>query len=112
MRTASLGSTIAFVAFVTSSGAAHAGSLSADVERQAQQNLPELLDLLAIPNVADQPADIQRNATFLEQAFASAASKCGGSTIPRSVRLCLPSSRERADKHAQCCCMRTSTVSR
>jgi acetylornithine deacetylase/succinyl-diaminopimelate desuccinylase-like protein len=70
MRTASLGSTIAFVAFVTSSGAALAGSLSADVERQAQQNLPELLDLLAIPNVADQPADIQRNATFLEQAFA------------------------------------------
>ena len=70
MRTASLGSTIAFVAFITSSGAALAGSLSADVERQAQQNLPELLDLLAIPNVADQPADIQRNATFLEQAFA------------------------------------------
>ena len=47
-----------------------AGSLSADVARQAQQNLPEFLDLLAIPNVADQPADIQRNATFLEQAFA------------------------------------------
>ena len=70
MRTASLGSTIAFVAFITSSGAAHAGSLSADIARQAQQNLPELLDLLAIANVADQPADIQRNATFLEQAFA------------------------------------------
>jgi hypothetical protein len=70
MRTASLGSIIALVAFITSSGPALAGSLSADVERQVQQNLPELLDLLAIPNVADQPADIQRNATFLEQAFA------------------------------------------
>lgn len=54
---------------VFAQGAA-AGSLSADVARQAQQNLPEFLDLLAIPNVADQPADIQRNATFLEQAFA------------------------------------------
>ncbi len=47
-----------------------AGSLSTDVARQARQNWLEFLDLLAIPNVADQPVDIQRNATFLEQAFA------------------------------------------
>jgi acetylornithine deacetylase/succinyl-diaminopimelate desuccinylase-like protein len=51
-------------------GSAHAGSMSAEISRQAQHNLPEFLDLLAIPNVAEQPADIQRNATFLEQAFA------------------------------------------
>src|SRR5262245_9849664 len=64
MRTALLAS------IIVSMQGAHAGSLSADVARQAQQNWPEFLDLLAIPNVADQPADIQRNATFLEQAFA------------------------------------------
>ena len=57
---------------IASGGSALAGSLSADVARQAQHNWPEFLDLLAIPNVADQPADIQRNATFLEQAFAQA----------------------------------------
>ena len=67
MRTAPLVSIIVFMTFTQS---ALAGSLSADVARQAQQNWPEFLDLLAIPNVADQPADIQRNATFLEQAFA------------------------------------------
>lgn len=40
-----------------------------DYERAAQVNLPEYLELLAIPNVADQPADIRRNAVFLEAAF-------------------------------------------
>lgn len=40
-----------------------------DFERAAQANLPELLELLAIPNVASEPADIRRNAAFLEQAF-------------------------------------------
>jgi acetylornithine deacetylase/succinyl-diaminopimelate desuccinylase-like protein len=67
MRTALFLSMIVFAAFARG---AFAGSLSAEVARQAQQNWPEFLDLLAIPNVADQPADIQRNATFLEQAFA------------------------------------------
>ncbi|HJY39651.1 MAG TPA: hypothetical protein VJ303_00395, partial [Steroidobacteraceae bacterium] len=64
MRTALL---LALVAFA---GTAHAGSMSAEVARQAQHNWPEFLDLLAIPNVADQPGDIQRNASFIEQAFA------------------------------------------
>lgn len=64
MRTALLVSIILFAP------GAIAGSLSAEVARQSQQNWPEFLDLLAIPNVADQPADIQRNATFLQQAFA------------------------------------------
>lgn len=67
MRTASFVSIIAFVAVAQS---ALAGSLSADVARQAQHNWPEFLDLLAIANVAEQPTDIQRNAAFLEQAFA------------------------------------------
>ena len=62
--------TALFLSIIVFMQGAHAGSLSADVARQAQQNWPEFLDLLAIPNVADQPADIQRNATFLEQAFA------------------------------------------
>jgi acetylornithine deacetylase/succinyl-diaminopimelate desuccinylase-like protein len=46
-----------------------AGSMSEPITRQARQNWPEFLDLLAIPNVADVPVDIQRNASFLEQAF-------------------------------------------
>jgi acetylornithine deacetylase/succinyl-diaminopimelate desuccinylase-like protein len=46
-----------------------AGSQSATVTRQAQQNFPEFLELLALANVADQPADIQGNASFLQQAF-------------------------------------------
>ena len=69
MRTALFVAIIVFMQGALMSSA-HGGSLSADVARQAQQNWPEFLDLLAIPNVADQPADIQRNATFLEQAFA------------------------------------------
>jgi acetylornithine deacetylase/succinyl-diaminopimelate desuccinylase-like protein len=39
------------------------------VGKAAQQNFPEYLDLLAIPDVADSPADIQRNAAFLQRAF-------------------------------------------
>ena len=49
--------------------AAPGGSLRDEVTRQAQDNFPEFLQLLAIPNVASEPADIQRNAAFLEQAF-------------------------------------------
>jgi len=37
--------------------------------RAVQANLPEFLQLLAIPDVADRPADIQRNAAFLAQAL-------------------------------------------
>jgi len=39
------------------------------VAEAAQHNLPEFLELLAIPDVADVPADIQRNAAFLQSAF-------------------------------------------
>jgi acetylornithine deacetylase/succinyl-diaminopimelate desuccinylase-like protein len=41
----------------------------ADFERIAQANLPEYLELLAIPNVASEPADIRRNAAFLQAAL-------------------------------------------
>lgn len=34
-----------------------------------QKNLGEFLELLAIPNVADEPADIRRNADFVRSAF-------------------------------------------
>ncbi len=40
-----------------------------EVIAAAQANVPELLQLLSIPNVADHPDDIQRNARFLEAAF-------------------------------------------
>jgi acetylornithine deacetylase/succinyl-diaminopimelate desuccinylase-like protein len=46
-----------------------AGPLAQEVTQGLQKNLPEFLELLAIPNVADEPADIQRNAQFLVEAF-------------------------------------------
>jgi acetylornithine deacetylase/succinyl-diaminopimelate desuccinylase-like protein len=39
------------------------------VATATQHNLGEFLDLLAIPDVADVPADIQHNAAFLKKAF-------------------------------------------
>jgi acetylornithine deacetylase/succinyl-diaminopimelate desuccinylase-like protein len=35
----------------------------------ARQNFPEFLELLRMPNVAAQPADMQRNAAFLAESF-------------------------------------------
>jgi hypothetical protein len=35
----------------------------------AQKNFPEFLDLLRMPNVPAEPADIQRNAAFLVELF-------------------------------------------
>src|SRR5262249_10928032 len=49
--------------------AGHCGSLREDVTRQSQENFAEFLQLLAIPNVGSEPADIQRNAAFLEELF-------------------------------------------
>ena len=40
------------------------------VERAVQRNLPEFVELLAIPDIAANPADIQRNAAFLQAALA------------------------------------------
>jgi acetylornithine deacetylase/succinyl-diaminopimelate desuccinylase-like protein len=48
---------------------AHARAWDDQVTQAAQANFPEFLDLLAIPNVADEPSNIQRNAAFLERAF-------------------------------------------
>ena len=39
------------------------------VTEASQANFPEFLDLLAIPNVADDASNIQRNAAFLERAL-------------------------------------------
>jgi acetylornithine deacetylase/succinyl-diaminopimelate desuccinylase-like protein len=47
----------------------HTATLREAVTEQAQRNFPEMLELLSLPNVADRPADIQRNARFLESAF-------------------------------------------
>jgi len=44
-------------------------STDEDVATAVQRNLGEFIELLAIPNVADQPADIQRNAEFVKRAF-------------------------------------------
>ena len=48
---------------------AQARSWDDEVVAASQRNFPEFLELLSIPDVADNPADIQRNAAFLEQAF-------------------------------------------
>jgi acetylornithine deacetylase/succinyl-diaminopimelate desuccinylase-like protein len=58
----------AIVAAFAPSGA-YAGALRAQVETAVQQNLPEYLDLLSVPNVAATPSDIARNAERLVQAF-------------------------------------------
>src|SRR5690349_23665449 len=46
----------------------HAQSRSPTVTA-AQQNFPDFLDLLRMPNVAAEPADMQRNASFLVDLF-------------------------------------------
>ena len=52
------------------SSTALAGTWTGEVTEFAQRNLPEYLDLLALDNVAADPRNTQRNAAFLEQAFA------------------------------------------
>jgi acetylornithine deacetylase/succinyl-diaminopimelate desuccinylase-like protein len=49
--------------------AARARAWDDEVIAAARRNLPEFLEFLSIPDVADRPADIQRNAAFLEQAL-------------------------------------------
>lgn len=49
--------------------AAAAGALEAEAERAAQRNFAEYFELLSIANVASEPADIARNAEFLQRAF-------------------------------------------
>ena len=50
-------------------GGARAGALREPIEDAARRNFAEYLELLRYRNVADVPADIQRNAEFLRQAF-------------------------------------------
>jgi acetylornithine deacetylase/succinyl-diaminopimelate desuccinylase-like protein len=59
-----------FLALVVllAAGAAQAQSESATITA-AQKNFPEFLELLSIPNVAAEPADMQRNAAFLAESF-------------------------------------------
>jgi acetylornithine deacetylase/succinyl-diaminopimelate desuccinylase-like protein len=40
-----------------------------DFERVTRANLPEFLEMLALPNVASEPADIRRNADYLQAAL-------------------------------------------
>jgi acetylornithine deacetylase/succinyl-diaminopimelate desuccinylase-like protein len=47
----------------------HARAWDDTVARAAQRNFAEFLDLLSIPDVADAPADIRKNAAFLKDAF-------------------------------------------
>jgi len=50
--------------------AIYAGELLGDAEAAARENVAEYFDLLRLPNVPDVPADMARNADFLERAFA------------------------------------------
>jgi len=56
------------LALLAASSAPQAQSPSATVAA-AQKNFPEFLDLLRIPNVPAEPADMQRNAAFLVDIF-------------------------------------------
>ena len=64
-----LARTLLALAALAASGQAGAGELRAQVERAAQRNFAEYLEALAIPNVAADPADIERNAEFFSRAF-------------------------------------------
>jgi len=59
------------------------------VVKAAQRTFPEFLDLLAIADVADNPADIQRNAAFLQQAFSRRGFKTQLLTNPANRPLVL-----------------------
>ena len=49
---------------------AQAGEIGSDlIQKTAQRNFPEFFELLSMPNDAIVPADIQRNADWLESAF-------------------------------------------
>jgi acetylornithine deacetylase/succinyl-diaminopimelate desuccinylase-like protein len=65
---AALAAMLALLALAGSHGTI-AGTLAADVERAAQRNFPEYLELLRHRNVPDVPADIARNAELLTRAF-------------------------------------------
>jgi acetylornithine deacetylase/succinyl-diaminopimelate desuccinylase-like protein len=58
-----------FVLALLAAAPLHAGARDDTVADATQRNLAEFLELLAIPDVADIPADIQRNAAFLKAAF-------------------------------------------
>jgi acetylornithine deacetylase/succinyl-diaminopimelate desuccinylase-like protein len=59
--------TLALVALLLAGAGPAAGDQA--ITAAAKKNFAELFELLSIPDVADRPADIQRNAQFLRQAF-------------------------------------------
>jgi len=59
----------ALLALALAGVSATASTAPDPVERAVQHNLPEFLDLLALPNVASDASDIQRNAVFLKSAL-------------------------------------------
>jgi acetylornithine deacetylase/succinyl-diaminopimelate desuccinylase-like protein len=65
----SMRSVLTCLLLATAATTASARDWEEQVTRAAQANFPEYLELLAIPDVADQPADIQRNAAFLQAAL-------------------------------------------
>ncbi|MBL8270234.1 M20/M25/M40 family metallo-hydrolase [Steroidobacter sp.] len=60
---------VACIAVGFPAGAALAGAQAAAISAAVQKNVPEYLELLGIPNIPAEPADMQRNAAFLEQSF-------------------------------------------
>jgi acetylornithine deacetylase/succinyl-diaminopimelate desuccinylase-like protein len=65
----SIRGTLLGTALLTFAQASSAGSLAGQITAASQKNVGEYLELLSIENVADQPANMQRNARFLEQIF-------------------------------------------
>jgi acetylornithine deacetylase/succinyl-diaminopimelate desuccinylase-like protein len=61
--------TIGLVALLLAAPSTAARTAPDAVTAAAQKNFGELFELLSIPDIADVPADIQRNAQFLQRAF-------------------------------------------
>jgi acetylornithine deacetylase/succinyl-diaminopimelate desuccinylase-like protein len=69
VRSAERSLAILSVSLLVWSGEAAAGALRAEVEVMLQRNVGEYLELLRLPNVSAQAADIVRNARFLRTAL-------------------------------------------
>jgi acetylornithine deacetylase/succinyl-diaminopimelate desuccinylase-like protein len=63
------GAALALALWALAVTSAAAGERSGEIEQTAQRNFAEYLQLLQVRNISDVPADIVRNAEFLQRAF-------------------------------------------
>ena len=90
----------------------YAGTLRPDVEQAAQRNFAEYLELLRLRNVPDVPADIQRNADFLQRAFERRGFRARQVDNPAGRPVVLAELDATHRRLRRCCSTCTTTVSR